>query len=136
MIQLTGGCQCGGVRFEATGEPAFSAHCQCIDCKKSSGAGHVTAAGYAESAVAFHGRTTTYTSKTDSGVDATRDFCPVCGGRIAMRTPNFPGMVLLMAGAIDDSSSLKPGAALYEKRHAAWDHFDPALPRPEGMPPG
>ena len=135
MAKLTGGCQCGAVRYEADGPAAFAAHCQCSDCKKSSGAGHVTAAGWPESAVIFTGETKTYASKADSGVMARRDFCPKCGGRIAFRSDTFAGMVLLMAGSLDDPSEIAPGAALYEKRHAAWDHFDPALPRPPGMPP-
>ena len=136
MMTMTGGCQCGAVRYEASGDPAFAAHCQCADCKKSSGAGHVTAAGFPESAVKFTGAVKTYASKTDSGVEARRDFCPICGGRIAFRSDTFAGMVLLMAGSLDDPSPIKPAAALYEKRHAEWDYFDPALPRPEGMPPG
>ena len=135
MAKMTGGCQCGAVRYEAEGDVAFSAHCQCVDCKKSSGAGHVTAAAFPEAAVTFSGKTKSYASKADSGVDVSRDFCPECGGRLALRSPNFAGMVLLMAGSLDDPSGVSPGAALYEKHHVAWDYFDPALPRPPGMPP-
>ena len=136
MAKMTGGCQCGGVRYEAEGPAAFAAHCQCMDCKKSSGAGHVTAAGFPESGVKFSGAIKTYASKADSGMTVRRDFCPECGGRIAFRSPSFAGMVLVMAGSLDDPSQISPAAALYEKHHAAWDHFDPALPRPPGMPPG
>ena len=135
MTIMLGGCQCGAVRYEASGEPLFAAHCQCGDCKKSSGAGHVTAAGFKEDAVKFTGAAKTFASKADSGATVRRDFCPECGGRIAFRGDNFAGMVLLMAGSLDDPSPLKPGAALYDKRHVGWDYFDPALPRPPGMPP-
>ena len=135
MAKLTGGCQCGAVRYEAEGEPAFAAHCQCVDCKKSSGAGHVTAAAFPEGAVKFTGKTKAYASKADSGGQASREFCPECGGRLVYRSSNFAGMVLLMAGSLDDPSRITPGAALYDKRHVSWDHFDPALPRPPEMPP-
>lgn len=94
----------------------------------------MTAAGFLESSVKFTGATKTYASKADSGANVRRDFCPECGGRIAFRGDNFDGMVLLIAGSLDDPSPLKPGAALYDKHHVGWDHFDPALPRPPGMP--
>lgn len=35
-----GGCACGAIRYETSGEPIFQNHCQCIDCQKRSGTGH------------------------------------------------------------------------------------------------
>ncbi len=135
MEKLTGGCQCGAVRYEANGPPVFAAHCQCVDCKRSSGAGHVTAAGFPESAVTFVGTTKSYVSRADSGANVSRAFCPECGGRLALRSETIPGMVLLMAGSLDDAAQITPEAAIFDTRHVAWDYFDPALPRVPGMPP-
>ena len=39
---VLGGCLCGAVRYEATGEPYNITHCHCADCRKSSGAPFVT----------------------------------------------------------------------------------------------
>lgn len=36
----TGGCACGAVRFEISGEPMVQADCQCRDCQRKSGTGH------------------------------------------------------------------------------------------------
>ena len=36
----TGGCACGAVRYEISGEPMFSNDCQCRDCQHKSGTGH------------------------------------------------------------------------------------------------
>ena len=33
----TGGCLCGAVRYEATGEPSMAGYCFCEDCQKASG---------------------------------------------------------------------------------------------------
>ena len=36
----TGGCACGAVRYEISGEPMFMNDCQCRDCQRKSGTGH------------------------------------------------------------------------------------------------
>ena len=35
MRKITGGCQCGAVRYEIDAEPMVALHCECLDCKKS-----------------------------------------------------------------------------------------------------
>ena len=42
---LTGGCLCGGVRYEVSAPPMFMAHCHCGECRKWSGAAHSTNVG-------------------------------------------------------------------------------------------
>lgn len=135
MVKTTGGCLCGAVRYETTAEPAFAAHCQCTDCKKSTGAGHATAAAFPDAAVTFSGKPKAYATKADTGGTATREFCPECGGRLTFRSSNMPGLVLIAAGSLDDPSSIAPTRAIYGKRHVAWDYLDPKLPTSDGMPP-
>ncbi len=135
MAKLTGGCQCGAVRYETEADPVFAAHCECNDCKKASGAGHATAAGFPEAAVKFTGKAKAYASPTDSGGTATREFCPECGGRISFRSSNMPGLVLLMAGSLDTPAAIAPTFSVYNKRHVAWDQFDPKQPAFETAPP-
>src|SRR2546421_1924 len=36
----TGGCACGVIRYEISGEPLASNDCQCRDCQRKSGTGH------------------------------------------------------------------------------------------------
>ena len=135
MPKISGGCQCGAVRYETSADPVFTAHCQCRDCKKSTGAGHSTAAGFPEGTVKLTGKTKSYSSKTDTGGTATRDFCPDCGGRVSYRSSNMPGLVLLLAGSMDDASAITPSMAIFGKRHLAWDHLDPKIATFDGMPP-
>ena len=36
----TGGCACGAIRYQISGEPLFQNDCQCRDCQRKSGTGH------------------------------------------------------------------------------------------------
>lgn len=135
MTKITGGCQCGAVRYETDATPMMAVHCQCTDCRKASGAGHVTAAAFPADAVKFSGKTKSYSSKADSGASVSREFCPECGGRLTFRSANMPGMVAIAAGSMDSPESIQPTVAFYQKRHVAWDHLDPAMPTFEAGPP-
>ncbi|MFN5717058.1 MAG: GFA family protein [Bradyrhizobium sp.] len=35
---VTGGCHCGEIRYEVTGEPVVHALCHCTDCRRHAGA--------------------------------------------------------------------------------------------------
>ena len=49
-IPITGGCLCGWIRYEATGDPYNITHCHCLDCRRSSGAPFVTWATFKRNA--------------------------------------------------------------------------------------
>jgi hypothetical protein len=36
----SGGCACGAIRYEISGEPMVMSDCQCRDCQRKSGTGH------------------------------------------------------------------------------------------------
>ena len=135
MTKIDGGCQCGAVRYEINAEPSFAGHCHCKDCQKSTGVGHATVGGFPEAAIKITGTTKSYQSNTDTGGTATRKFCPECGGRISYQTSNMPGMVLIMAGSLDQPELLQPTMAVFGKRRLAWDHMDGSIATFDAMPP-
>ena len=59
---LKGGCQCGSVRYELSGDPMHHALCHCNDCRNSAGAPMVGWAMYQEDALSFDGEVKTYHS--------------------------------------------------------------------------
>jgi hypothetical protein len=134
MRKITGGCQCGAVRYEIDAEPMLTLHCECRDCKKASGSGHITAGAFLETAVHMTGTVKGFTSTTDSGATATRGFCPECGGRISYKSSGIPGILAITAGSMDDPNAITPSISVYHKRHVSWDHLDPALPVFEAGP--
>jgi len=48
---LTGGCACGAVRYECSGDPIFSGHCYCRDCQHSTGTAMASVMGMPKIAV-------------------------------------------------------------------------------------
>ncbi len=37
---ITGGCACGAIRYQFTGEPLASLNCHCRDCQRETGGGY------------------------------------------------------------------------------------------------
>jgi len=131
---LIGGCLCGAIRYEISGQPHFVAQCCCKDCQKATGTGHTTIIGVLRDQLAVTGTPQRYTNRGDSGGDVTRHFCGVCGGRI-YTSGTLPGpMVMVQAGSLDDPNQIAPQSVIYVKSALSWDRFDPALPRFEALP--
>lgn len=135
IVKGTGGCLCGAVRFVVSGAPIRMAQCHCTDCQRASGTGHMSNAIFNAADVAMTGTTASYASTSDSGNVLTRHFCPTCGGRLFLTSTARPGMIVMAAGAFDDSSWFEPQVVLYTKRRPTWDITTEAVPSFEGMPP-
>jgi hypothetical protein len=130
-----GRCLCGAVRFIAKAKPIRMAQCHCRDCQRVSGAGHTSNALFDAASVEVTGETASYAVKADSGNTFTRHFCPTCGSRVFALNSGRPGMIILSAGAFDDSSGFGPQVVLYARSRHEWDTADGSVPTFETMPP-
>ena len=135
MINLKGGCHCGAVTYEIGAEPVLSGHCQCTDCQKTTGGGHVSVIGVPETFVSITGDLTEYTAKSDSGNDVTRAFCPNCGTPVYTKAGGIPGVIMMRAGTLDDPSQFHPQMVIYTKSAQSWDAMPDDLQAFEEMPP-
>lgn len=132
---LKGGCLCGKVRYEVPSEMKTAAKCHCLQCQKSTGAGAMTAAVYADEDVKITGETKSYTYTSDAGRPVTNVFCPNCGSSLTMHAAALAGLTLIRAGTLDDSSSVHPQFVVFNKRRPAWDGDDASIPHFPEMPP-
>jgi hypothetical protein len=135
-MAIKGGCLCGAVTYEISGDPMFVGHCACENCQKSTGGGHSTIAAFPEPQVTAHGERTTFAAKGDSGHPTTYEFCPKCGSRLFSRAAMMPGVVMVTLGTMEADAALEPSMMIYGKRRRAWDHVPPGLALFEGMPAG
>ncbi|BBR53403.1 MULTISPECIES: GFA family protein [Pseudomonas] len=108
MHLFTGGCLCGQVRFEASGQPYRVGLCHCLDCRKHHGALFHASAIFPEEAVKVEGRTGDY---------AGRFFCPRCGSSVFSRSGDE---VEVHLGALDAPDQFTPTYESWTVRREAW----------------
>ena len=108
MSEVTGGCLCGDVRYEAMGEPKRVGICHCFDCRKHHGALFHSSAIFDESAVAIEGETRDY---------AGRHFCPRCGSSVFGRSGDE---VEINLGSLDEIDRFQPTYELWTIRREGW----------------
>jgi hypothetical protein len=134
--RFTGGCLCGALRYEAFGEPMFTGHCYCDDCKKASGSGFIPFMGFSGSAVRFTGEARQVTTKAFLGGDAVRNFCPSCGGLVFGGIVGVDDSHTIYAGSLDDPSLFVPATVIFNRSRPAWAPLPPNVAVFEEMPPG
>lgn len=74
MSKLAGGCLCGQVRYDCSGEPLMTAVCHCPDCQKQTGTAFSVVVGVPAAALGLHGEVTIYSTTGDSGARVHRHF--------------------------------------------------------------
>lgn len=129
---LTGGCNCGAVRFEITEPLAGSLYCHCTRCQRRTGtASSVNGRVSADAFQIVHGQDRVRSWRPETGAE--KFFCGDCGSALFSRSP---GMVGVRLGAIDGDPGIRPSARQYVAYAAAWEEIpDDGLPRyPERAP--
>ncbi|WP_242122950.1 GFA family protein [Sphingobium sp. Sx8-8] len=127
----TGGCHCGAIRYEVTGEAAHSALCHCSDCRRSAGAPMVGWALFPEGGVKVSGDPVRYRSSDH----VERHFCGKCGtGLFYSSATVFPGMIDIQTATLDDQSAFPPTAHIQMAEAAPWMEGAHKLPKFDRFP--
>ena len=113
---LTGGCQCGAVRFAVYATPVQIGLCHCRMCQKAVGGPFISLADVRHEDFAWtRGRPATFRSSNI----AERDFCPSCGTPLSYRA--IGGDVIeLTTGSFDRPDLVVPTYATGTEAHLAW----------------
>ena len=129
MSILTGGCQCGAVRYEIVGAPLATYVCHCRECRKQS------ASAFGISVIVRtgdlrlkHGVTKSWTRGTDSGRRLRCVFCPDCGSRLWHEGEPPGPTVSVKGGSLDEAVDLS------EARHIWVSRKLPGVVIPAGRP--
>src|SRR5215510_6475968 len=121
MAKLSGGCLCGGVRYESDAEPKGSAVCHCTHCQKTSGSAFSVNVIVPAASVKFTGDSlASYQDRGERGRTLQRKFCRICGSSLASEAEAFPGAIILKAGTLDDRSAVKPAAHIWTASAQPW----------------
>lgn len=131
-FRAEGGCRCGAVRYEVSGEAAHHALCHCRDCQMGSGAPMV--AWMAFKAGDFRvtkGEASRFTS--DSG--SNRFFCGTCGTPLYFTNEAMlPGIVDVQSVTLDEPDANAPTAHIQVAERRAWMEGVEKLPEFERWP--
>jgi len=122
MLQASGGCLCGAVRYRLAGEPAMVAVCHCRTCQRNTGSAFSTNVAMPREAVMVEGDTLA-TFETHAGDDSPpfyRSFCARCGSPVCAQGEAYPGIIFVKAGTLDDPAQVSPTVQIWCDERWPW----------------
>jgi hypothetical protein len=121
---LTGGCQCGALRFALSAAPLRVTLCHCRMCQKASGAPFASFAEIAKDSFAWtRGKPASFRSSSI----AERDFCKACGTPMSYRRIDGDS-IEIMTGTFDRPDRLVPTSQFGTESRLGWVGTIAALP--------
>lgn len=113
---MSGGCQCGRIRYSADVEPETAYLCHCRMCQRATGGVSVAFVNTARGKVAWEKEPDWYASSPI----ARRPFCSACGTPLGFAF-NDGENIDLTVGSFDDPSPFRPTRHFgTEGLHEAW----------------
>lgn len=133
MKKLTGGCHCGSVRYEVSGDPLTHALCHCSDCRRHAGAPVVSWTMYPKEALSVtQGSPTVYSSSAHGR----RQFCPTCGtGLFYTNNEVLPGLVDIQSSTYDELEAIPARIQIQVAERVGWMEKAHELPAFDRYPP-
>jgi hypothetical protein len=121
MLPISGGCLCGGVRFELTEIPQTAGYCHCTRCQRRTG-----------TASSVQARIDGHTLRMLQGEDllrvwrppdkgAEKLFCGECGGHLFSRNPESHREMSVRFGAFDGDPGVRPSWRAFVAYAAPWE---------------
>jgi hypothetical protein len=135
-LPLTGGCLCGGVRFEVTAPLVSAGYCHCRRCQRRTGTAASAQARIAPGSLRITaGEELVRSFQPPQG--SAKEFCSTCGSALWSRSVEDPDVVAVRLGAFDEDPGIRPSDRQFVAYAAVWEPLpDDGLPRyPERRPP-
>ena len=121
---LSGGCQCGAVRYRLAAVPKAPSICHCRMCQKAGGAPFMVFAGLPEQFVEWtRGAPKIYASSDF----AERGFCADCGTPLTYQMKGKP-RISFTVGSFDSPADIAPFDQLGVESRLPWVETIAALP--------
>ncbi|HEV7372626.1 GFA family protein [Arenibaculum sp.] len=112
----SGGCACGAVRIEASGEPYRVGLCHCLTCRKRHAAPFSAFAVFPRERVRFGGGEIAAFRSSGTGQ---RHFCRACGSPLFYAEDGSDEIELYL-GSFDEPSRWMPTYEAWDQRREAW----------------
>jgi hypothetical protein len=133
MVNITGGCHCGAICYEVTGEPIVHALCHCTDCRRHAGAPLVGWSMYPADALKVTKGTPKLYKSSEHG---RRQFCADCGtGLFYINEDILPGIVDIQSATYDNPDAVPATMHMQTAERIHWMERAHELPAFERFPP-
>jgi hypothetical protein len=116
---LTGGCLCGGVRFEVTAPPLEAGYCHCTRCQRRTGTAVASTARLERGAFRIvAGEELVRIYRPEDGFE--KGFCSACGSALFSRDRDDDQKVNVRMGAFDGDPGVRPSYRQFVAYAAPW----------------
>ncbi len=126
---VTGGCMCGEIRYEVTGEELGSGYCHCRMCQRSTGSPATVGTGFRKDDLRVtRGEPKIYVSS----LIAQRAFCPTCGSSLWMtwsRGETRGEWIFVHTASLDEPENFAPSSHLGIESQMPWHDIHDDFPR-------
>ncbi|MDO8213808.1 GFA family protein [Conexibacter sp. CPCC 206217] len=131
-MAMTGGCNCGAVRFAVTAPFESAGYCHCRRCQRRTGTGSSIGGTVASSAFAIvQGAEHVRTWRPEDGW--AKSFCGACGSHLFSGGVDGDALVGVRLGALDGDPGIRPQWRQWVGSALPWEPIpDDGLPRYEG----
>jgi len=128
-LPMTGGCQCGAIRYEIRAAPLTLYACHCTECQKQSSSAFGMSLSVPSKAFAITSGTPQHWQRpADSGRTVDCYFCGACGVRLYHAGSGKPDWLNVKPGTLGDTGWLHPVGHLWTRSAQGWVPFsDDAL---------
>ncbi len=128
--QYTGGCFCGDVQFNITGQLSDATHCHCSMCRKRFGGAGSLFSGIGDSEFTW---TTGQEKLTRYGEDYGLGFCQKCGSTlVGFKGEDILGVTL---SCLNGDPKVKISKHIFVGSKASWDEIGGDAPQSHEWPP-
>lgn len=131
-MSVSGGCLCGGARYEIRGPLRDVSHCHCSMCRRQHGAAFGTYADCDPDGfrwVSGEDLVSVYKSSPQVGWG----FCGTCGSTLTeVRDGKVTSVTL---GTVDGDPQIRPASHIFVGSKASWHEITDDLPRFDEWPP-
>lgn len=133
---MKGGCYCGEIRYDITGEPVGKSQCHCRECQYIAGGGANFFLLVQNDDFRITKGTTSAFARSDLETPVTRQFCPTCGTHLTTLLPTRP-LTVVKVGTLDDPAADfgAPQAAIHMADAQPFHIVADGVPCFERLPP-
>jgi hypothetical protein len=134
-LPMTGGCMCGGVRYEVSEPLGGATYCHCKRCQRRTGAAASAQARVARGSLRIVSGEELLRA-WDPGGGYAKVFCSSCGSAMWSRHPDDHEVIAVRLGTFDDDPGVRPALRQFVDYAAPWEPIpEDGLPRHLEMRP-